>query len=194
MTGSSDRYPDVKETFAAADMNGFKVEHINNNVEKIPSERNQLKLEPTIGLFSGVNIIVGCIIGSGIFISPSHVLQYTGSVGMSLVVWTLCGVFSLLGALCFVELGLTIRESGGEYAYVLAAFGRLPAFLILWVTLIIILPAAMAIVSIVCADYIIHPFFPDCPAPDAFSRVGACLIIGELAIDHLQKSKLHLDR
>ena len=70
---------------------------------------NTVKLEPRLGLFSAVNLIVGNIIASGIFISPSIVLANAGSVGMSLVVWALSGVFSIMGALCYVELGLTIQ-------------------------------------------------------------------------------------
>lgn len=50
-----------------------------------------------MGLFSAVNVILAVMIGSGIFISPSSALMYSGSVGMTLVVWALCGVISLLG-------------------------------------------------------------------------------------------------
>ena len=53
-------------------------------------------LKPRLGLLQGCNIIVGCIIGSGIFVSPGGVLKNTGSINMALVVWMLCGLFRLV--------------------------------------------------------------------------------------------------
>lgn len=65
----------------------------------------EVGLKRSIGLMGAVNIIIGVMIGSGIFVSPTDALKYSGSIGFCLVVWAVCGIVSLLGALCFAELG-----------------------------------------------------------------------------------------
>jgi len=136
-----------------------------------------VKLKKEIGLMEGVAIVMGIIIGSGIFISPKGVLQEAGSVGLSLIIWVLCGLLSTLGALCYAELGTTIPKSGGDYVYIFEAFGPLPAFLYLWVASIVFIPCTNAITALTFANYILQPFYNDCLPPDSSVRLIAAAVI-----------------
>ncbi|XP_045592456.2 Y+L amino acid transporter 2 [Procambarus clarkii] len=142
------------------------------------SDEDNFKLKKELGLMDGVGIIVGIIIGSGIFVSPKGVIQFSGSVGMSLVVWVVSGLLSMVGALCYAELGTMIPRSGGDYAYILEAFGPLPAFLFLWVSLVIILPTSNTVMALTFANYIIKPVFETCDVlPDVPVRLIAAVVV-----------------
>ncbi|RWS29012.1 Y+L amino acid transporter 2-like protein [Leptotrombidium deliense] len=137
-------------------------------------------LKPKMTLINGITVIVGSIIGSGIFISPKGVLENTGSVGLSLVVWVACGVFSMVGAYCYAELGCMITKTGADYAYIMESFGAFVAFLRLWIECMIVRPCSQAIVALTFSLYVLRPFFPHCPPPEDAKVFLACVCIGIL--------------
>ncbi|XP_050594238.1 Y+L amino acid transporter 2 isoform X3 [Bombus affinis] len=138
---------------------------------------DEIKLEAKMSLLNGITVIVGSIIGSGIFVSPTGVLKYTGSVNASLLVWTASGIFSTVGAYCYAELGCMIRKSGADYAYIMETFGPFLAFIRLWVECMIVRPCSQAIVALTFSVYVLKPVFPDCAPPDDATRIlAACCI------------------
>ncbi|XP_054709615.1 large neutral amino acids transporter small subunit 2-like [Uloborus diversus] len=148
------------------------------NADEGPSQSGDaICLKPKMGLVNGITVIVGSIIGSGIFVSPKGVLAGTGSVGMSLVVWITSGFFSMIGAYCYAELGCMISKSGADYAYIMESFGPFVAFLRLWVECMIVRPCSQAVVALTFSFYVLRPIFPDCDPPDASVRFLAVLCI-----------------
>ncbi|KAH0563946.1 large neutral amino acids transporter small subunit 1 [Cotesia glomerata] len=144
------------------------------------AKEQSVKLKKELGLLDGVSIIVGVIVGAGIFVSPHGVLDKSGSIGFSLIIWIFSGLLCLVGALCYAELGTMIPKSGGDYAYISDAFGPLPAFLYLWVALFILVPTGNAITALTFAIYILKPFWPDCEpnyeAVRLLAAVVTCLL------------------
>ncbi|CAH3042166.1 unnamed protein product [Pocillopora meandrina] len=134
----------------------------------------RIALRKNVSLINGVGLIVGTVIGSGIFVSPTSILGETNSIGASLLIWLGCGLLALFGSLCYAELGTCIKKSGGEYSYLMEAFGRIPAYLFAWTSVLIIRPASGAIIALTFAEYVSKPFYPDYEAPAYLMKLLAC--------------------
>src|SRR4030088_2457299 len=100
-------------------------------------------------------LFIGSVIGSGIFRTPGPILrQVDGSVGLSLLVWIVGGILSLLGALTYAELAAANPEAGGLYCYIRDGFGRLSAFLYGWCLFLVIASGSVAALARAFSEYL----------------------------------------
>ena len=129
----------------------------------------------TLRLSDLLFLFIGSVIGSGIFLTPSLILrQLGGSVGLSLLVWLVGGVLSLLGALTYAELAATNPEAGGLYCYIRDGFGRAPAFLYGWCLFLMIASGTIAALAHAFTRYLAEIV----PLTNVTSTIIAVLMIG----------------
>src|SRR5215510_6660965 len=111
------------------------------------------QLAKTIGLWSAITIVIGTIVGTGIFMKPATMAGQLPSPYLLIIVWLVAGVVSLFGAMAFAELGTMFPETGGQYIYLRYAFGDLIAYLYGWGSIAVINTAAIASFGFVFASY-----------------------------------------
>ena len=104
-------------------------------------------LPRVLGVSHATAIVVGTIIGSGIFLVPQEMMRAVGSSSMVYLAWIVGGLLSLFGAMTYAELGAMMPETGGEYVYLRGAYGDLPAFLYMWTWFAVAKPASIASVT-----------------------------------------------
>src|SRR3981081_3846221 len=104
------------------------------------------ELARDLGLSHAGAVVVGTIIGSGIFLVPSEMMQAGGSARVAYLPWVVGGALSFFGALTYAELGAMRPQAGGEYVYVRDAYGPLAGFLYGWTWFLIAKPASIATV------------------------------------------------
>ena len=117
--------------------------------------RDERDSRKALGLWDAISLVVGIIIGVGIFQTPPDVFKNQPEFVSAILPWLLGSVISLLGALCFAELASTYPRSGGEYVYLSRAFGPSPlvGFLYAWAQLLLIRPASIGALAYVSALY-----------------------------------------
>ena len=123
---------------------------LGSRISAVPA-RDQLPRR--LGLWATTAVVVGTIIGSGIFRVPATVAAEVGSPTLIMVVWVLGGVISLCGALALAELAAALPQSGGVFVYLRQAYGPLIAFLFGW-TQLFLAPASLGGISLVFAEYL----------------------------------------
>ncbi len=136
-----------------------------------------------IGFWSATSVVIGSIIGAGVFMKPSSMAAELGSPIWLTLVWVIAGVFSLFGALVFSELGAMMPQTGGVYVYFRKMFGEFFAFLYGWAAFSVINTAGVAAIAFVCAEY--ADYFLHLPGFDAVTEKSIVLhlpFIGDLYI------------
>jgi len=111
-------------------------------------------LQRELGLFDSISIVLGIVIGSGIFLVPNLIARVIDSPPWILAVWIVTGVLSFFGALAFAELGAMLPATGGQYVYLREAWGLLPAFLCGWTHFFVSQSAGIAYLSVSFAIYL----------------------------------------
>ena len=107
------------------EMKGDEVK-LQNNVIKVVGKNNSL--QKRLSFFDGLCLVVGIIIGSGIFSSPGLSLYIAGSPGLSLISWTFAGLLVMLTSTCYMELGTALTNAGGDFEYLKVAYGDRAGF------------------------------------------------------------------
>lgn len=110
-------------------------------------------LPRVLGPIEALSVIVGSVIGSGIFIVPAKVAREIPAMGPILAAWVIGGIFSLCGALTLAELGAMLPHAGGPYVFLRAAYGPIPAFLFGWTEFLVIRAGSMATLAAAFALY-----------------------------------------
>lgn len=123
---------------------------------------NQKQPETQLSLFDSLCIVVGIIVGAGIYETSSTVAAQFPHWNMVLGIWLLGGILSFVGAICYAELASAYPKDGGDYVYLRRSYGEIISFLFAWSSIIIIRPGSIAAISLSFANYaqkIWNPFF-----------------------------------
>ncbi len=132
------------------------------------------RLARTLRTGDGLAVVVGIMVGSGIFRTPGTVAALLGRPGLTFVAWVLGGAVGLLGALVFAELSTRYPQAGGKYVYAREAFGHRAAFVIGWIEALGIYCVAIAAIGVVCGEYLARL----CGFPDASAQLlGTGLVL-----------------
>lgn len=140
-------------------------------VHHVPTFMSDSKLIRQIGLFDATMIMVGIVIGSGIFLSTGIIAASIPSAGLILLAWVVGGLLTLAGALTYAELGAAMPEAGGQYVYIQKAYGELAAFLFGWIFFFAYMTGGIAYLALAFAEYLAY-FFPFLSMDNVLLTVG----------------------
>jgi APA family basic amino acid/polyamine antiporter len=151
-----------------------------------PQKTNRPELARDLGVSHASAVVVGTIIGSGIFLVPAEMMQAVGSARLVYLAWLVGGLLSFFGALTYAELGAMKPQAGGEYVYVRDAYGPLGGFLYGWTWFVIAKPASVATIATglvrILGTFSIFSFFPEKAVSVPFSITWGQLVAIAAAI------------
>jgi APA family basic amino acid/polyamine antiporter len=140
-----------------------------------PPERARTAYARRLTLFDATMLVIGGIIGAGIFLNPAVVAQRVPTAGVAILAWGLGGAVALAGAFCFAELAARRPLAGGGYVYLRDGFGPLPAFLYGWTQLLVINSGGIAAVAVTFARYTVA--LTGSPNESATTTLGIAAIV-----------------
>ena len=135
------------------------------------------KLERQLGLFDSSMMVIGIVIGSGIFMTTGLMAKAVPSVSLILLTWIFGGLQMLAGALTYAELGAAMPKAGGQYVYLSEAYGPLPAFLFGWVAFIAYLTGTNAAIAVAVSEHL-GIFYPNLSTQNYIIQIGSLTISG----------------
>ncbi len=145
------------------------------------------ELARVLGLFSIIGIVVGTMIGSGIFINPAKVAHDVGTPGLMLLVWIVGGVLSFFGALAVAELAAAYPQAGGIYVYLREAYGSAVAFLFGWTLILVIESGTLAALAVGFSSKYLPYFFTLSPLQTKVISVSFIAILAAVNVFGVRK-------
>jgi APA family basic amino acid/polyamine antiporter len=146
-------------------------------------EPDPTDLPRVLGMWDIVSLVVGGVIGSGIFVVPAAIAGEVGSPVLILTVWVAGGVLSFFGALAMAELAAAYPDAGGAYVFLREAYGRLVAFLFGWTIFLVVDSGAIATLAVAFSSKYL-PFFVQL-SPMAEKSVAAAMVVGLCAVNYV---------
>ena len=122
----------------------------------VGADAGSLERQKSLTFLNGLSLVVGLIIGSGIFSSPSSVNRNAGSPGAALIIWLVAGLLAWTGAASYAELGGAIPLNGGGQVYLAKTYGDIAGFLFSWCHVCVLRPGSSAIISIIFGEYMVR--------------------------------------
>lgn len=126
---------------------------------KSSESRGGVKLKNELGILRTFACAVTVLAGSSVYLSPGLVARQTNNMGVALLAWIASGIICLIGGLCFCELALALKKSGGQYIFFKETFGDLAGFCLIWTQTFITFPTGLSLSAATLADYCVAPFF-----------------------------------